>query len=233
MVVRLFSLLKRTALGLFLLFILSACFDQPSSSRQVRSPMKSVQQMVTAPGAQCDPARIARGLQRLFDAVAAGRLDEADTLVLKDGEVQAWPFIWYVTGALGGGLSQQALINQTVDRRADLRTYLQARAKQHDSIKLVALRVAMVNASGDDAGLEVGIARQADELWNRKQLLGVAKAEWYCPTSKLRLLAGHVLYDAQAQMQREVQTICLLTARRAEGIRVCVQPEVSWVQLHL
>jgi hypothetical protein len=232
MVVRLFSLLKRTGLVLFLLFILSACFDQ-SSSRQARSPMKSVQQMVTAPGAQCDPARIARGLQRLFDAVAAGRLDEADTLVLKDGEVQAWPFIWYVTGALGGGLSQQAPINQTVERRAALRTYLEARAKQHDTIKLVALRVAMVYASGDVAGLEVGFARQADDLWNRKLLLGVAKAEWYCPTSKLRLFAGHVLYDGQAQMQRELQTICPLTARRAEGIRVCVQPEVSWVQSHL
>ena len=232
MVVCLFSLLERIAMMLFLLFILSACFDQPPSSRQARPPMKSVQQVVTAPGAPCDPARIARGLQRLFDAIAAGRLDEADALVLRDGEVPQWPFIRYVTGAVGGGLSEKDPINQTVNQRAELRAYLEARAKQHDTIKLLALSIAGIQGSGEVAGLSVGFIRQADDLWNRKQLLGVAKAEWYCPMSKLRLLAGHVLYDDQAQMQREVQTICPPTARLAEGIRVCVQPEVSWVQSH-
>ena len=227
---RLPSLLKRTALVLLLLFILNACFEQASSSRQARQPLQSAGQRVTAPGAACDPARIALGLQRLFAAVAAGRLDEADALVLKDGEVQAWPFVWYVTGAQGGGLWEQAPINRTVLQRADLRAYLEARAKQHDTIKLLALSVASIQGSGEVAGLSVGFVRQADDLWNRKALLGIAKAEWYCPTGKLRLLAGHVLYNEQAQMRQQVQTLCPTTARKAAGILACVQPEVSQVQ---
>jgi hypothetical protein len=233
MVSRLPIILQRTAMALLLLFILGACFEQISSSRQATQPIKSVWQRVTAPGALCDPARIAQGLQRLFDATAAGRLDEADALVLRDGEVPQWPFIWYVTGAVGGGLSEKDPINQTVNQRAELRAYLEARAKQHDTIRLTSLMVASVYESGDVVGLSVGFIRQADDLWNRKSLLGVAKAEWYCPTGKLRMFAGHVLYDGQAQMRKQVQTLCPTTARRAEGILVCVQPEVSLVQRRL
>lgn len=223
---RLPFLLKRTALVLLLLFILNACFEQASSPRQAPPPRQNAQQRVTAPGAACDPARIALSLQRLFAAVAAGRLDEADALVLKDGEVQAWPFIWYVTGALGGGLAEQAPINQTVLQRADLRAYWEARAKQHDTIKLLALSVASIQGSGEVAGLAVGFVRQADDLWNRKALLGTAKGEWYCPTGKLRLFAGHVPDDGQAQMRQQIQTLCPTTARKAADILVCVQPEV-------